>query len=171
MRRIVSPLLTLSMFLAVALVCAPPALAHKCTASCGGGESLCGSMGRIVFKGCKRDCKVTFAADQTARRACLDTCRGDLATARADCDADRTACNALCAAAVDQTCADETCSTVYRQCRAAVESATRTCVKAAGKDGVAIQACAEPGDAMAGYGRAAAAACVSVDLTGCLAGC
>lgn len=145
--------------------------AHYCTGSCNEGARVCGGMATNVYKGCRFVCLANFPADPAGRKACVATCRGTLLADRAACETDGETCQALCATAAVKKCADDVCSYVYKDCREAVRQATRACVKAAGTDGVAVQACIEPGNLMNGTGRLALDDCMTTDLAICIAGC
>ena len=135
------------------------------------GGRQCGSLASKVAKGCRLVCKTTFAADPVQRRACADDCYATLQADKADCLADIGACQNVCNGTANEECANAVCSVEYNECRDLVREATQDCVRAADKDGVAIQACIEPGDAGMSLGRAALDDCISNVLANCIAGC
>lgn len=147
--------------------------AHYCSMSCDGGRMACVAMAGNVYQGCRYQCQATFPGDPAGRKTCVESCRVTRSGDRAVCESNSDDCRALCLTAADKKCADEECSLVYGLCKETVRKATRACVRAAGKNGPAIQACVEPGDVMLDLGRAALDQCLS-DPTGfsmCLAGC
>ncbi|MFN2378136.1 MAG: hypothetical protein ABR538_16515 [Candidatus Binatia bacterium] len=153
---------------------AASAEAFFCTSACGGGGMLCSRMSVQLGKGCRLVCRADFPEDAVSRRACADDCKATVVADRAACEGDIAACRNVCSGAASKECADEICSVAYSQCRSEVRAATRECVKAAGRDGAAIQACIEPGDALLGTGRAALADCIDNPATGlgtCIEGC
>jgi|PlaIllAssembly_1097288.scaffolds.fasta_scaffold112463_2 hypothetical protein len=148
--------------------------AHFCVSACGGGGMLCSRMAVQLSKGCRLGCKATFAADPVARRACADDCHAQVVSDRAACEVGVGDCRAICDTTTNEQCADDVCSVAYNECRDEVRAALRACVKAAGSDGAAVQACVEPGDAMLGTGRAGLGECltnVTYGLSTCIAGC
>ena len=148
--------------------------AHTCNNQCGRGGRVCGGMASSVYKGCRFECLANFAGDPAGRKACVATCRSTLVADRADCALDFDACQGICATAADPRCADDVCSYSYGDCREAVRQATRACVVAAGTNGLAIQACVEPGNLMTNTGRVALQDCIDNAATGlvtCIAGC
>lgn len=153
---------------------ASAARACDCVSSCQNGGGLCRSMANTEYRGCRLVCQATFPADPAARATCIDTCATARGAARTSCSADATVCAGVCDSAADQECADTTCRLVHRDCRLAVQAATRDCVLAAAGDGVAMQACVEPGNLMMNTGRVALDDCVNNAVTGlniCIAGC
>lgn len=150
------------------------AAACNCSSSCSGARSLCRSMASSDFRGCRLDCRATFPNDAAGRNACISLCSATRDTDYGACASDRAVCDGVCSAAADPQCADSTCRVAYRDCRLAVQAATRLCLDAAGTDSVAIHACVEPGDVMLNIGRAALDDCLTNAMTGlnvCIAGC
>ena len=169
-----APILSVLVVAALLFAAAPQAEARYCVSACGGGGMLCSRMAVQLSKGCRLSCKATFAADADARRACADDCHTQVLVDRAACEVGVGDCRAICDMSADEQCANEVCSLAYNQCRDSVRAALRACVKAAGSDGPAAQACVEPGDAMMGTGRAGLQECidnVTFGLTTCIAGC